>query len=1143
MEKVSSFVYGNSTSAMATMSPSSGAHDQTLEVITLPPTTPTRGYLRSTTTPPRTPTPTREYSEGFSSAPSSVGSLIDRQLPRHADHSGFVFSEPTWGMSIEWSSPAKNACNGTEGHKSRRNSNERPSCGETAVTIDESELGTNSKSVSPSLLSKLNSLCETPNEYTSNPEESVSVEINLVKPVTESDVTCTWPANMGNDSTLHGDAAVDSNQTMVAYRTWEKEQRRGDPVKSIPYVVCKGIPVNVNLSVANDKQLESGRMSPWPLCSSRRRSYSHPPSCRFSPYPTPVRPAKWPLCEVDVKPSFRYSTGNDVLALSSIVKVSTPIKTRDERDDQVVTVADSDVAAECIMEIPTDAVTVGQNATYSQTEPSNASPSTTEVAVCGEPMLKRNSPIATRTRRQTLLRELRPRAGRRTGERITSNDQVFSGEQSSLKMCKVEVNDHLQIGDDSVLGPKLNATERRKSQMPETVGDQTEEDGGNSSDWNVRSRSETSRQFRENRGGSSSKRALSYRCFSSDEYMKMRTCPFLDKPRSGELPQFVRYPQRSPQEVQLVMRRKKAFAKSRGDVMVPITAPVKKPNARNWKELLVGDVVWCKSRSSGYWPATVYKIGDAAPFEVTVRWINYATHSTVAYSDVDTFDMAYHLRFDSRRSDQNYLKAVAAALRYAGKVGFWEKFLTEKLYDEIVKQTSEEFYSHIGRKEIAELSKGPRKSQRQTKKSLKEEKASQRRSEELLQALQASHFINEYDDTPRVANALLLTQRVIDDFHASAHYASRNLDPLFEGGEIPQFEPKLQLEVDPQVLVPYEIIHYDENGFTYQGSRAREAISNGVSDSSKKSRKKKKSRRSSIERPSCGEIAVTIDESKLGTNSKSVSPSLLSKLNSLSETPNEDTSNPEESVSVEINLVKPLTESDVTCTWPANMGNDSTLHGDAAVDSNQTMVAYRTWEKEQRRGDPVKSIPYVVCKGIPVNVNLSVANDKQLESGRMSPWPLCSSRRRSYSHPPSCRFSPYPTPVRPAKWPLCEVDVKPSFRYSTGNDVLALSSIVKVSTPIKTRDERDDQMVTVADSDVAAECIMEIPTDAVTVGQNATYSQTEPSNASPSTTEVAVCGEPMLKRNSPIATRTRRQTLLRELRPRAGRRTRRTDHL
>ncbi|KAJ1359977.1 hypothetical protein KIN20_018815 [Parelaphostrongylus tenuis] len=203
MEKVSSFVYGNNTSSTATMSSSSGAsHDQTVEVITLPPTTPTRGYLRCTTTPPRTRTPTRKYPEGFSSARSPVGA------------------------------------------KSKRHSNERPSCGEIALTIDESELGTNSKSVSPSLLSKLNSLIETPNKDTSNPEESVSVEINLVKPVTKTEVTCTWPANMGNSSTFHGDAAVDSYQTMVAYRTWKRNQLRGDPVKSIPYVACKGIRVN-----------------------------------------------------------------------------------------------------------------------------------------------------------------------------------------------------------------------------------------------------------------------------------------------------------------------------------------------------------------------------------------------------------------------------------------------------------------------------------------------------------------------------------------------------------------------------------------------------------------------------------------------------------------------------------------------------------------------------------------------------------------------------------------------------------------------------------------------------------------------------------------------------------------------------------
>ncbi|KAJ1373586.1 hypothetical protein KIN20_036033 [Parelaphostrongylus tenuis] len=50
-------------------------------------------------------------------------------------------------------------------------------------------------------------------------------------------------------------------------------------------------------------------------------------------------------------------------------------------------------------------------------------------------------------------------------------------------------------------------------------------------------------------------------------------------------------------------------------------------------------------------------------------------------------------------------------------------------------------------------------------------------------------------------------------------------------------------------------------------------------------------------------------------------------------------------------------------------------------------------------------------------------------------------------------------------------------------------------------------MVTVTNSDVAAESIMEDLTDAETVGQSAT----KPSNASPSTTEVAIYGEPLLK--------------------------------
>ncbi|KAJ1350769.1 hypothetical protein KIN20_006647 [Parelaphostrongylus tenuis] len=491
MEKVSSSVYGN-TSTMATMSSSGDApDDQTLQVITSPPTTPTRGYLRNTRTPPRTRTPTLEYLKGFSSARSSVGAESGTSASRHSLRVRFQRTDLGYEYKVvtaieehfydDTEDNVKSSSRRARNKKSRRHSNERPSRGEIAVMIDESDLLTNPKSVSPSLLSRLNTLCEAPNKDTSNPEESVSVDFNLVKPVTNADVTCTWPSNMENNSTLHGDATFDSNQTMVAYHTWKKKQRRGDPVKSISYVVCKSIsasgyflPANLSVAKGIPATLKVDKQGNTLEFLARRRSYSYPPSCRFSPYPTPVRPAKWPSCEIGGKPSYRYSTENDILSPSSVVKVSTPIKTRDERDDQMVTLANTDVAAECIMEIPTDAVTVGQNATYSQTEPSNASPSTTEVIINGEQVLKKNSPLATRTRREIRSRKLRPRAGRRTGERVTSNDQVFSGEQSSVKMCKMEINDHLQIGDDSVLRPKLNATERRKSRMPETVGDQAE---------------------------------------------------------------------------------------------------------------------------------------------------------------------------------------------------------------------------------------------------------------------------------------------------------------------------------------------------------------------------------------------------------------------------------------------------------------------------------------------------------------------------------------------------------------------------------------------------------------------------------------------------------------------------------------------
>ncbi|KAJ1371198.1 hypothetical protein KIN20_033101 [Parelaphostrongylus tenuis] len=79
--------------------------------------------------------------------------------------------------------------------------------------------------------------------------------------------------------------------------------------------------------------------------------------------------------------------------------------------------------------------------------------------------------------------------------------------------------------------------------------------------------------------------------------MKMRTCPFLNNPRSGQLPQFARYPPRVSRDVEVVLRMGKPFEKSSGRAEVPITLPIKQPNARNWNEVLDGHLVWCMWRS------------------------------------------------------------------------------------------------------------------------------------------------------------------------------------------------------------------------------------------------------------------------------------------------------------------------------------------------------------------------------------------------------------------------------------------------------------------------------------------------------------------------------------------------------------------
>ncbi|VDM74846.1 unnamed protein product [Strongylus vulgaris] len=248
------------------------------------------------------------------------------------------------------------------------------------------------------------------------------------------------------------------------------------------------------------------------------------------------------------------------------------------------------------------------------------------------------------------------------------------------------------------------------------------------------------------------------------------------------------------------------------------------PNERNWKEIYVGDVLWVRWRKNEYWPATAYSISDTAPVKVTVLWINDKTQSTVDYTQVDSFDMAFHIRYDARRNDPKYVKAVATALRFMGKMGFWECHITAKVYDEIVKEEGESFCRHIfpdELKRIKEKSKAP-KLAKETK---KEDLTKMQRSEEVLQALQAAHFIDIYQRSPLVGNALPLTQQIVDDYQGSKEYASGNLDPLFVDGSMLSFDEDVKVfNIDPAVMGSNEIVQWDgDSGMVKSGHDATDA--------------------------------------------------------------------------------------------------------------------------------------------------------------------------------------------------------------------------------------------------------------------------------------------------------------------------------
>ncbi|KAK6060151.1 hypothetical protein COOONC_02196 [Cooperia oncophora] len=175
--------------------------------------------------------------------------------------------------------------------------------------------------------------------------------------------------------------------------------------------------------------------------------------------------------------------------------------------------------------------------------------------------------------------------------------------------------------------------------------------------------------------------------------------------------------------------------------------------------------------------------------------------------------MAFHIRFDCRRSDPKYVRAVVTALRYVGKMGFWESFLTKKVYEELVKEEGPTFCQHISNEEIKRIMCKQAKQAKLSKEMKKEDQIRLQKSEELLQALQASHFIFSYDDPPVVGSAYPLTNQVLEDYLGSACCASRNSEPLFEDGKSPFFGEAQKYDIDPEVMGSNEIYHpdYPEN--------------------------------------------------------------------------------------------------------------------------------------------------------------------------------------------------------------------------------------------------------------------------------------------------------------------------------------------
>ncbi|XGW32476.1 hypothetical protein V3C99_017206, partial [Haemonchus contortus] len=831
-----------------------------------------------------------------------------------------------------------------KGKKSKRRSSESMGNEEVAYMIDESPVAELCSSNTSQMLNGSSSAGSASNgcHDSSLPEAICSLSKAFVAKAKSAAVVVTWPSSTETMSVQNGDSdsSIAPAQSLVLHHTWKHKHRRGDPVKVSSYVKRQSTPVSATISVKRRIPRMSPRIDTSEVESRMserkyelRRRYSAPPSTRASDYPGDV--------PTSIAPP--PSLGHEAIQIYNFCR-SPSENTRSKCKARKM----SDVSDEPLFAVKKEEeIAPSSDADIASPKKPNTngtSPRAPQVVVKKEPIEENNPSLASEsvpaTNQKSVSRrgkskkagrpkKIRPRAGRRTGERVTADDQISSDdvasrithnaagdsdatEESRVPSVDEEVVERLILSGGGLkkkerssrkrrslntdgIGVEVNPR-RRRSSGDAYFGDDDDEDGRDGlyidegearnetepkdappedvlmdqenqcdtddkdecvlptirieeadpltekeehfeeeveeeheadpedeheaepevSDGSLRSESDLSRLSLDRTVTRPTEGTLEYRFkMWSDAYRRFRTNPyFIPEGEEAKAPQFVRYPPRSTSDVVVVQKDDKAFALLRGRFEVAIKLPVKGPNPTNWKEILVGDVVWVRWRKNEHWPATVYEITDAVPVKVTVFWVNDKTQSTVDYTQVDLFDMAFHIRFDCRRSDPKYVKAVVTALRYVGKMGFWESFLTRRVYEELVKEEGPTFCQHISAEEIKRIMSKQAKQAKLSKEMKKEDQIRLQKSEELLQALQASHFIFSYDDPPIVGSAYPLTNQVLEDYLGSACYASRNSEPLFEDGKSPFFGAAQKYDIDPEVMGSNEIYHpdYPENG-------------------------------------------------------------------------------------------------------------------------------------------------------------------------------------------------------------------------------------------------------------------------------------------------------------------------------------------